>query len=182
MTLDEFWDHIKKSRRKDADAHAERLEARLAKLPPDEILDFGHWWDLMTSEAYHWMLWGAAYIINGGCSDDGFEYFRGWLVLQGRDVFQSAVSDPDTLAGVVKPAEDGYECECYVASGAWFAATGTAPDDAGYAALRAAEEARHPGPLKEYDMGEQWDFDDDTEVRKRLPRLAALYLDRGANE
>ena len=56
----------------------------------------------MLAEAYHWDLWGAAYLINGGCSDDGFEYFRRWLVLQGRDVFQAAVSNPDTLAEVAE--------------------------------------------------------------------------------
>jgi hypothetical protein len=28
--------------------------------------------------------WGAAYLANGGCSDDGFDYFRGWLIGQGR--------------------------------------------------------------------------------------------------
>lgn len=178
MTLDEFWDHIKKTKRKDPDSHVEKLEKRLAKLPPDEILDFGHWWDLMMNEAYHWNLWGAAYTINGGCSDDGFEYFRDWLVLQGRDVFYAAVANPDTLADIVDPDGDDCECECYITTHAWFAATGTEPDDAGYAALRAAEEARHPGRLKEGDMGERWDFDDDEEVRKRLPRLAELYLDR----
>ena len=32
------------------------------------------------NEAYTWDLWGAADVIHGGCSDDGFEYFRRWLV------------------------------------------------------------------------------------------------------
>ena len=31
MTLDEFWEHIQKSKRADPDAHAERIEKRLAK-------------------------------------------------------------------------------------------------------------------------------------------------------
>jgi len=35
------------------------------------------------NKAYTWDLWGAAYLINGGCSDDGFEYFRRWLVSRG---------------------------------------------------------------------------------------------------
>jgi hypothetical protein len=43
-------------------------------------------WDLMA-ESYTNPLWAAAYVINGGCSDDGFDYFRGWLIAQGREVF-----------------------------------------------------------------------------------------------
>src|ERR1700731_1618466 len=48
--------------------------------------------------AYTWDLWGAASVIHGGCSDDGFEYFRRWLVLRGRDVYEDALADPDSLA------------------------------------------------------------------------------------
>jgi Protein of unknown function (DUF4240) len=177
VTLDEFWNHIRATRRKDPDAHVERLVARLAKLSPDEILNFDRWWDLMHGEAYHRKLWAAAYLINGGCSDDGFMDFRSWLILQGRDVFQAAVANPDTLADVL----DGDEasCECYPASDAWFQATGLERDDAGYAAKEAAYQARHPDrPAQpELDPGEDWDFDDDEEMRHRLPRLAKMYLE-----
>lgn len=178
MTLDEFWEHIKKTRRKDPDAHVEKLEARLAKLPPDEILDFDHWWTVLARESYDRNLWGAAYLINGGCSDDGFDYFRDWLILQGRDVFQAAVSDPDSLADVLGPDAGEVECECYPALYAWFTATGTGDDENRYSAFQAARETRHPNRLPFPDLAERWDFDNDEEVRKRLPRLAALYLDR----
>lgn len=40
----------------------------------------------------------AASLILGGCSDDGFEYFRGRLIAQGREVFERSVADPDSLA------------------------------------------------------------------------------------
>lgn len=175
MTLDEFWDHIHKTRRKDPDAHVEKLVTRLAKLPPDEIVDFDHWWGTLAREAYHWNLWGAAYTINGGCSDDGFTDFRSWLMLQGRDVFQAAVTNPDTLADVVDGAE--VDCECYPALDAWFAATGTEKDDDGYRTWAAACSTKHPERPRAPDLGASWDFDDLEEVRKRLPRLCALYLD-----
>jgi hypothetical protein len=181
VTLDEFWEHIKKSRRVDPDAHAEQLEKRLAKLKPEDILDFGHWWGMMMREAYEWNLWAAAYLINGGCSDDGFHYFCNWLVLQGRDVFQKAVTNPDSLADVVEPDEE-VEWDGNIGSDAWFAATKTKQNDAGYAALEAAERARH-GKIKPMpDLGEGWDFDDDEEMRKRLPRLSALYMDGDGDE
>jgi hypothetical protein len=178
VTLDEFWEHIRKSKRRGPDAHAERLTSRLAKLPPEDIVDFDYWWNLMHGEAYHWNLWGAAYLINGGCSDDGFIDFRSWLILQGREVFQAAVSNPDTLADVEVGEEEAY-CECYPASYAWFEATGTERDEAGYVAQEAAYRTKYPNKdeRKEPDMGEAWEFDDDEEVRKRLPRLAARFID-----
>lgn len=49
-------------------------------------------------KANTWKLWGAAYILNGGCSEDSFLYFRLWLIAQGRDVFTKAVADPESLA------------------------------------------------------------------------------------
>jgi hypothetical protein len=50
------------------------------------------------NEAYTCDLWGAADVIHGGCSDDGFEYFRCWLVSRGRRVYEAALADPDSLA------------------------------------------------------------------------------------
>ena len=94
MTLKEFWEHIEKTRRKDPDAHVERLIARLAKLPPNKIIEFAHRWNELHRASYNWNLWGAAYLINGGCSDDGFDYFRDWLLLQGRKVYEGALKNP----------------------------------------------------------------------------------------
>src|SRR5262245_2640606 len=144
MTLDEFWEHIQATKCKNADEHVELLIKRLAKLKPDEIVDFDHWWGLMKREAYHWHLWGAAYLINGGCSDDGFIDFRSWLILQGRDIFHAAVSNPDSLADVLGSEDhDRVRCECYPATGAWFKATKTEYNDAGYQAWHDAVTARH---------------------------------------
>jgi hypothetical protein len=178
MTLDEFWDHVRASRRKEPRAHAKLLTQRLSKLKPDEIVDFDHWWHTLLRESYDWDLWGAAYLINGGCSDDGFEYFREWLLLQGRDVFQAAVTNPDSLADVVDTEKDHFECECYPGREAWFVATGTKRDDAGYKAWDDAQKARHPDRGRYPALNRDWKFGDDEEVGRRFPRLAALYLNR----
>src|SRR5947207_15882792 len=130
MTLDEFWEHIQKSKRKDPDAHAELLEQRLAKLSAEDIVDFQYWWDVTTSEAYHWDLWAAAYYVHGGCSDDMFIDFRAWLVLQGLDVFHSVVNDPNKLLDYVDGDEEPeLLCESYPASRAWDSAFGEDTDD-----------------------------------------------------
>ena len=50
------------------------------------------------NESYRWDLWSAAYLANGGCSGDGFDYFRGWLIGQGRTAYETVLADPDALA------------------------------------------------------------------------------------
>lgn len=49
--------------------------------------------------------------MNGGCSDDGFEYFRAWLISRGKKVYEKAMADPDTLAEVCDPESDCHELE-----------------------------------------------------------------------
>jgi hypothetical protein len=169
VTRDEFWQHIRATRRTDAEEHGDRLTARLAKLPVQEILSFGRWWYLMLAKAYTWKLWGAAYLINGGCSDDGFLYFRTWLILQGRKVYEAAVKNPESLAALLKGDGD-VEAECYPASEAYTAATGR--ED-----YVAALEKRYP-KLPDYpELKDGWDFDDEAQMRKRYPKLTAAFID-----
>ena len=123
MTEPEFWNLIESTKKSDPEEHVERLVARLVKLEPKEILAFGQHWHTFHRKAYQHPLWGAAYLINGGCSDDGFHYFRSWLLLKGEAVHTAALQEPDSLAKVrVEP--DEAECECYPAQDAYQQATG----------------------------------------------------------
>ena len=82
----------------------------LARRGADEVREFAEIQARLMAESYSWPLWGAAYIINAGCSDDGFDYFRGWLLLRGRDTWESALRDPETLVRAEPPAGVA-ECE-----------------------------------------------------------------------
>ncbi|MFF4354295.1 DUF4240 domain-containing protein [Streptomyces sp. NPDC001530] len=178
MDTGEFWRLVEDARKQAADptdgeAVAARATEVLAARPVEEILAAQQvFWDLMA-QSYRAPLWAAAYLINGGCSDDGFDYFRGWLILQGREVFEQAVADPDALAElpvVREAAEDWMEMECEDALGiAWDAyrtATGEEPPQDSFT-------IRYP------DLDPSWgfDFDDEEERSRRLPRLSALYAD-----
>ncbi|QDV37343.1 DUF4240 domain-containing protein [Tautonia plasticadhaerens] len=168
MDQERFWGIIVRACRSDAE-RAEQwdqaLQAELEKLEPDEIIEWDHLFDRLAAEAYTIGLWGAAYAINGGASDDGFYDFRCWLIGMGRRVYEAALADPDSLADAAIPGIDA-EAEIYAAAhSAWMAVTGR-PDTAPYPARNERAELR----------GEAWDFDDDEEVRRRLPRLAAIYL------
>lgn len=169
MTQDEFWQHIDAARRADPDEHADRLAARLAKLPLDEILSFGRWWHRAVAATHTWEMWGAAYLVNGGCSDDGFEYFLHWLVLQGRAVFDAAVKDPDTLADHLR-GETEVECGEEPALDAYCAVTG---QEDYYEAL----EGKYPDLEPMPDSEAAWEFEDDDEMRRRYPKLFAMYCE-----
>jgi hypothetical protein len=156
--------------------HAARLAARLRELPPAEIAAFQDVRDDLLAESNRRDLWGAAYLINGGCSDDGFDYFRAWLLGQGNATFQTALRDPDGLAGHPEVQDvisagigrERLECESLLAAPFWAyeAATGHEPPDHPRPSL--LREALERGPA-----GEDWDFDDAREMQRRYPRLAA---------
>ena len=113
-------------------------------------------------DAESWDMWGAAYLINGGCSDDGFVYFRAWLIAQGRATYSAAVADPDTLAGAAEPGRDDHEFELFYAL----------PREV-YEELAGEEMPNIEVEWPAEPGGKRWDFDDDAEVARRLPRLAA---------
>ncbi len=102
MNLEQYWGIVEKSRPRsnDPETHCAAITRRLQRLSPAEIVDFERNFSRLVDEAYRADLWDVAYAINGGCSDDGFVYFRWWLVMQGRDVFERALLDPESLAEI----------------------------------------------------------------------------------
>jgi len=167
MTTEEFWKLIESTKDSDPEAQAETLVENLVKLEPAEILAFGHMWDQYHGEAYTWKLWAAAYIMNGGCSDDSFMDFRSWLLLQGQSVYEAALKDADTLASV-KCEPDEASCECYPAAEAYCAVTASDDHHVYYDALEAAHGGRENSDVP---AGEEWDFDDEEEMKYRMPKL-----------
>lgn len=82
----------------DMDRKCDALRQLISALSKDEAIEFARLFDEKMDEAYSWPLWGAAYVINGGCSDDSFSDFRAALISRGRQAFERALSDPDSLA------------------------------------------------------------------------------------
>lgn len=113
MTESQFWQLIQNSRAgmsahaRDGNMERQRdaLRDALAACAPDEILGFREQlWQRMT-EAYSEPLWDAAYVTGHGCSTDGFDDFRAWLVSMGRDAFVNALADPESLEAVASAPE-----------------------------------------------------------------------------
>lgn len=60
----------------DPDPKLDAVRRELTRLDPDQLRAFAEVMVEKVDAAYRWDLWGAAYLINGGCSDDGFHYFQ----------------------------------------------------------------------------------------------------------
>jgi len=163
MTLDEFWNIIAKVDRESEGAFqkkCELLDRDLRKLSLDEVLSFDTHFTECLDRAYTWELWAAAYIMGGGCSDDGFWDFRSTLISMGREIFERAVGDPETLA------------EFKIKNGHWeregfqYVATTVERD------LSGGQEFPRSQPHPKEPSGERWD---ESTVAELYPKLAERY-------
>ena len=100
MTEEQFWTIIENSNR------GRNLKECLTPLSEEELFGFRYWWIHFCHISYKQELWAVAYVVLGGCSDDGFDYFRFWLIVQGQKVFYNALENADTLCDVFSELED----------------------------------------------------------------------------
>jgi hypothetical protein len=156
----QFWQLIADSR-KAGDGQADALQGALAQLPADDIVEFDKLFDRYMAGLYRWDLWAAAYIIQGGASDDGFDYFCAWIIGQGETTYKSAVNDARAYGHAIELSDGDFDGE-----------------DLMYAASKAYESVAG-GPLPEHHsirpkdpLGEPWD---ESEVESRYPKLAARW-------
>ena len=89
------------------------LVQEIEKLTPEEIIGFRLRTDKLLYDTYNSEMWCAGYLMNGGCSDDGFEYFRNWVISRGKDVYLNAKKNPDTLISEVLEENDEYDFESF---------------------------------------------------------------------
>ncbi|MCZ0209984.1 DUF4240 domain-containing protein [Streptomyces achromogenes] len=166
MDETEFWELIDSTRQAaggDPEEQADLLVERLLALDPERVLDFARHFEARYNRAYRWDLWGAAWLLLDGCSDDAFDFFRCWLIGQGREVFEGALHDPDALAGLLGEFDeeidgDGEELG-YAADEAYEQLTGTVAPELGLAPAPAEPE------------GTPLDLEDDRVLAERFPRL-----------
>ena len=98
INKDTFWELIAQAKEHPG-GPSEWLMEQLMDLGPEQAKKFDDIACAYTSLAYQYGLWTAASVMErGGCTDDGFIDFRGWLIAQGREVYMAALKDPDSLA------------------------------------------------------------------------------------
>ncbi|MBB0231085.1 DUF4240 domain-containing protein [Streptomyces calidiresistens] len=175
MDETEFWELIDSTREAaggDPDRHADLLVDRLTDLDPQTVVDFARHFESRFARAYRWDLWGAAWVLLNGASDDCFENFRCWLISRGRRVFEGALHDPDALAELLTafdPETDGEAEEVgFAAYDAHEQLTGEELPSLGLPVVP-------PEPL-----GTPLDFEEERELARAYPRLWARFRTEGA--
>lgn len=163
MNTDEFWqiiDTVHAASGGDMDQKCELLRQRLSELEPQDLRDFIDHFDAADAAAYSWPLWGAAYVMHGGCSDDSFSDFRATLISHGRSTYERALADPESLSEL--EFEDEEEI-CY--EGFQYVKNDVAEEKLGELPKRTVQ-------FPELPSGEEWDEDS---LDQRYPKLSAKY-------
>ena len=113
LTEDKFWSIIDAAAigGNNMEEQDDLLFAALEKLSIDELVAFKYYLIKFEVKAYKESLWEAAYLVKGGCADDGFEYFRYWLISRGKTVYYNALKDPDSLVEAYKSSDPAYDYE-----------------------------------------------------------------------
>jgi hypothetical protein len=147
----------------DTERQSELLEERLRQLPAQQIAAFARIRRALDRRAYTWDVWGAAYVIEDGCSDDCFRDFRGYLISLGPGPYNTFLRSPDALAGTVQDAE----------TGDWENADDVAPD--AYESVTGQDIPGDSSDLSGEPRGTRWDDDQTEALGQRYPRLAARF-------
>jgi hypothetical protein len=106
MDEDCFWELIENAKRgsESTDEQMDHLTTALEAFKAAEIKKFALILEAQMATLAHWDVWALGYVAMDGCSDDAFDYFRQWLILQGRDLVDGVLRDVDNL----KPLPSGH--------------------------------------------------------------------------
>lgn len=134
MSDERFWSIVDSTTvyQAEPDRQLEALRHELRNLPAEEIDAYETALEAQLQKSYSWDLWGAAYVIHGGASDDSFVYFRLWLISKGNRIFAEVLANPDVLADLLVAEALGvleFEEFLYVAREIWGEKTGKDPGE-----------------------------------------------------
>ena len=159
MDEDKFWNIIEISKSNslgDYEKQQSELKKELEKLNVIEVLEFDNKFRKLRGDIYNWDFWAAAYIINGGCSDDSFADFRGWLIGQGKSTFQNAQNNIENLTKIEETNDGDWEGLSYVATEVYRKKTGNDIPQ---------------GIAENFEItGEEWE-EDELELENKYPKL-----------
>jgi hypothetical protein len=112
---DKFWLIIDNSLKKSSnqDEQEKILVGEIEQLSPKEMIGFRLRTDKLLYDTYNSQMWCAGYIMNGGCSDDGFEYFRCWLISRGKNTYYKTKSNADYLVNEISKGSEIYDFESF---------------------------------------------------------------------
>jgi hypothetical protein len=187
MNKNEFWELIQTSFEEgewNTDKQMEILTDKLSNYSPEEILKFGSIYQVYDREAYKSKVWAAAYVMNGGCSDDCFDYFKGWLISRGEEPYLNALKNPDSIADLdIAPDCDYFENEdmLSVPLAAYNKNTGSDDMNIYFKKIMGYEldSSETLDIMETIEFGEDidvdWNEDDDENLKSLVPKLYDKY-------
>ncbi|KVM48924.1 hypothetical protein WJ58_26165 [Burkholderia ubonensis] len=179
MNQKKFWKIIDKCQY--ADNPDLRLEELLDCLPRREVRAFD--WIFQTFESYanRRDVYVAARLLGQAPEYEDFENFIRGLIAKGQHVYEAALGDPDTLRWLVCRESIDNESIAWVARIVYARKMGIsifeAMDDLIASRDQLDIELTIYGDPYETPEIEVWDFDDEQENRKRLPKLSRAVYD-----
>ncbi|ASY35322.1 Protein of unknown function [Streptomyces sp. LcepLS] len=175
LVMDEtqFWELIDSAREAadgDPEEQADVVVDRLLQLDPESVADFARHFTVRFRRAWTWELWGAAGVLLAapeGADEESFDYFRCWLIAQGRSVFEGALADADSLAELLPDFDEEIDGDA--------GELGEAAEDAYEQLTGAPLPALGLPPEPEVPEGTPFPLDDEDELESRYPRLWERY-------
>lgn len=166
MDVEEFWNLIQQS-----EGDGKRLATLLQDLKAEDIRGFGDILDIQFSKAFNWDLWAAAYLINGGCSEEEFNQFLYWIISLGEERFENVLQDPDVLAEIVQENESTFNDDIIVAIARTLDRKGVGIDGKSNVTLPAELMSYNQKPIKP--RGKEWK--EDSELIEMYPKLGERF-------
>ena len=90
----------------DDNVFLQNMRAALDKMSASDIIGFQAYMNAYMEAVNYPAMREAAALINKSCTDDGFEYFRAWLVSLGEHTYHEAFENPDSLFSHHKLRQD----------------------------------------------------------------------------
>lgn len=89
-----FWTLISEARKSSENKYdfIDNLKTILEAFQPVELRNFQKHLLIKLNELNIWDIWALAYIVRRGCGDDGFDYFKAWVISKGHQAYMSILA------------------------------------------------------------------------------------------
>lgn len=171
-----YWQIVDKSVKSSADQseQEEFLIREIGNLTPAQMIGFRLRTDKLLYDTYNSEMWCAGFIMNGGCSDDGFEYFRNWVISRGKETYYKAKQNPDNLIDEANAQMDVYEFESF-----WYVALKAFEQKTGKDLYRYIDDEKFKTKEGNYPKIEfNWKESDPESMKKICPKLFARFMNK----
>jgi len=174
ITEESFWELINTAKKmgKEVMDQVRWIVLQLSKKPIKEIVKFDSILNGYLKKSYTADIWAAATIIMGGCNEDRFEYFRAWLLYLGREIYQDAIKNPETLIPFLREIKNDIpQLEELTFAASWAYEEKTGLDDGSYYDLY----EHLAGNMANQNLLQMvWNMEESV-LSKKFPRLWKLY-------